>query len=499
MQENIVKQRQFINSGKYMLKIFLVEDEIVMREGIKNNIDWGREGFDFVGEASDGELAYPLIQKTHPDILITDIRMPFMDGLELSRLVKQEMPDLKIIILSGYDEFSYAVEMMKHGVRDYILKPIKRETIEQLLENLERELSETRETEEEEERCFLNQLRYLMMNAEMAEEKEWMDMESRIRRYIGNDSFRILLTSKANGERFSKCSGILLEGVEGGVLYLLPEPEAERIMKEKDERFCLGVGKEHRSVMEIPEAYQEALLAREMAFIQKNPVEEYQKKCFEEKPELAQFQEKFILQVPTDRADTVLRKMRNWYFEAAHQRVSPYQLLTVTEAICKELDLFYRVPEKQEKCPRPLQYRDADLFLDAFEEWIHVYRESLKSQTAGKEKMEEAISYIRENYAKDLNMAMVSNHICMNYSLFSAAFKEHTGVNFVNYLKEIRIAEAKRLLIQTEDKITEIAKQVGFENDKHFMKSFKTACGVSPSEFRKDYKMVSNGKGGQDE
>lgn len=87
------------------------------------------------------------------------------------------------------------------------------------------------------------------------------------------------------------------------------------------------------------------------------------------------------------------------------------------------------------------------------------------------------------------------------YELFavSAAFKEHTGVNFVNYLKEIRIAEAKRLLIQTEDKITEIAKQVGFENDKHFMKSFKTACGVSPSEFRKDYKMVSNGKGGQDE
>lgn len=90
-------------------------------------------------------------------------------------------------------------------------------------------------------------------------------------------------------------------------------------------------------------------------------------KSFEEKPELAQFQEKFILQVPTDRADTVLRKMRNWYFEAAHQRVSPYQLLTVTEAICKELDLFYRMPEKQEKCPRPLQYRDADLFLDAFE------------------------------------------------------------------------------------------------------------------------------------
>lgn len=98
-----------------MVKVFLVEDEIVMREGIKNNIKWEQEGFEFVGEASDGELAYPLIQKTRPDILITDIKMPFMDGLELSRLVKQEMPDMKIIILSGYDEFEYAKEAISIG------------------------------------------------------------------------------------------------------------------------------------------------------------------------------------------------------------------------------------------------------------------------------------------------------------------------------------------------------------------------------------------------
>ena len=70
-----------------MIKVFLVEDEVIMREGIRRNIDWEAEGFEFVGEASDGELAYPLIQKSRPDILITDIQMPFMDGLELSRLV----------------------------------------------------------------------------------------------------------------------------------------------------------------------------------------------------------------------------------------------------------------------------------------------------------------------------------------------------------------------------------------------------------------------------
>ena len=114
------------------IKVFLVEDEMIIRNGVKRSIDWETEGYEFVGEASDGELAYPLILKEKPDILITDIRMPFMDGLELSRLVKAELPNIKILILSGYDEFSYAVEMMKHGVRDYILKPIKRETIEQL-------------------------------------------------------------------------------------------------------------------------------------------------------------------------------------------------------------------------------------------------------------------------------------------------------------------------------------------------------------------------------
>ena len=107
-----------------MLKVFLVEDEIVMREGIKNNIDWEKEGFEFTGEAGDGELAYPLIQKEKPDILIADIKMPFMDGLELSRLVRQELPDIKVIILSGYDEFEYAKEAISIGITDYLVKPI---------------------------------------------------------------------------------------------------------------------------------------------------------------------------------------------------------------------------------------------------------------------------------------------------------------------------------------------------------------------------------------
>lgn len=107
-----------------MYKVFLVEDEIVLREGIKNNIRWEEEGFEIVGDESDGELAYPMILRERPDILITDIRMPFMDGLELSKLLKKELPQLKIIIISGHSDFGYAQQAIDIGITEYLLKPV---------------------------------------------------------------------------------------------------------------------------------------------------------------------------------------------------------------------------------------------------------------------------------------------------------------------------------------------------------------------------------------
>ena len=107
-----------------MVTLFLCEDEIAMREGIKNRIDWASEGIDFVGEAGDGEMAIPAIMEKKPDILITDIKMPFVDGLMLSEIVKKNLPDTKIMILSGYDEFEYAQRAVSLGVTEYLLKPI---------------------------------------------------------------------------------------------------------------------------------------------------------------------------------------------------------------------------------------------------------------------------------------------------------------------------------------------------------------------------------------
>lgn len=128
-----------------MLKVFLVEDESIVREGLRDNIPWQQYGYEFVGEASDGEMALPLIQKTKPDVLLTDIKMPFMDGLSLSKLVHQEFPDMKIIIISGYDDFEYARGAILVGAEQYLLKPITRAAMQKVLADLKTKIETERE------------------------------------------------------------------------------------------------------------------------------------------------------------------------------------------------------------------------------------------------------------------------------------------------------------------------------------------------------------------
>lgn len=127
------------------LKVFLVEDESVVREGLRDNIPWQQFGYQFVGEAGDGEMALPLIRKTKPDVLITDIKMPFMDGLSLSHIVGQEFPEMKIIIISGYDDFEYARQAIQEGVEQYLLKPITRRALQKTLTEVKEKIESEQE------------------------------------------------------------------------------------------------------------------------------------------------------------------------------------------------------------------------------------------------------------------------------------------------------------------------------------------------------------------
>lgn len=125
-----------------MKKIMLVDDEILIRENIRECIDWEKEGFLYCGDAPDGELALPIIEAQLPDILITDIKMPFMNGLELTSVVRQKFPQIKIIILSGHDDFQYAQQALRLGVEDYCLKPFSAADLLQLLRSVSARIDE---------------------------------------------------------------------------------------------------------------------------------------------------------------------------------------------------------------------------------------------------------------------------------------------------------------------------------------------------------------------
>lgn len=131
-----------------MFKVFLVEDEIVVREGIRKNIPWEQYGFLYAGDASDGELALPLVRQIKPDLLITDIKMPFMDGLALIELIRTELPTTKIVIISGYDDFSYAQQAIRMGVEQYLLKPVVKGKMVEVLIALHKKMEAEQQQQE---------------------------------------------------------------------------------------------------------------------------------------------------------------------------------------------------------------------------------------------------------------------------------------------------------------------------------------------------------------
>lgn len=130
-----------------MLKVFLVEDETIIREGLRDIIPWQQYGYTLVGDAGDGEKALPMIRELRPDVLITDIKMPFMDGLALANLVSRELPGTKIIIISGYDDFEYARQAIRIGVEQYLLKPITKTMLIKTLNDVQEKIQAEREQE----------------------------------------------------------------------------------------------------------------------------------------------------------------------------------------------------------------------------------------------------------------------------------------------------------------------------------------------------------------
>lgn len=239
-----------------MIKVFLVQSETGFREEMENSIEWEREGYELTGVASDGELAYPIILKEKPDILITDIEMPFMDGLELGRLIRQELPDIKIVIMSECDEFEYARQAIRIGVEEYLLRPVSSiELLEvlrkvsisirqerekkELLEKYEEDMWENREYRKEE--FLIRILTQSLSVPEILEQAKRMEMDLsarlyntvflKISSYVEDEGGqRSIVDVFADVERMlEKQSGIYYfrRGIEGWVVLCLADDQEQ--------------------------------------------------------------------------------------------------------------------------------------------------------------------------------------------------------------------------------------------------------------------------------
>lgn len=476
-----------------MNKVLIVEDEKMIRQGIVAMLKRVVVPIEEIIESRNGEEALKILQKTKIDLIITDIRMPKMDGITLVKQI-QNLPDKPfVIVVSGYDDFNYAVEALRQGVRDYLLKPIEREKFTAVILSVQEEIQNRKEEKQVTEKIGGQQLKYLLLNKDISQE-EINAIGKKFSIQFPDNSYYLCCMNSHTVPAENKEEQIVLRDVEGQTLVILEHTILEQSMKEKYMNYGVGISRLHRGIGELKEAYREAMISRTEAFVKCLDFYHYEENLFDYESIPEDFPQQFVQLFGTQKVEEGIRKFSNIRFKARMNKVSAQTLLEITRNILDQLiEVYERIMEfdmeEFQQLKEPLAYNMADEYFEKLESWIRTMQQRILEEFddfRNKEKINLAIQYIRDNFKSDLNMAVVSNCISMNYSLFSLNFKQYTGMNFVNYLKKIRIEEAKHMLVETDEKIIDIAQMVGYENEKHFMKIFKSACGVSPSEYRKN-------------
>ena len=531
-----------------MIKVFLVEDEVIMREGIRRNIDWEAEGFEFVGEAGDGELAYPLIQKSRPDILITDIQMPFMDGLELSRLVKQEMPGIKIIVLTGYDEFEYAREGIDIGITDYLLKPIASAKLLEAVKKVGQLVREERISQK-------NSDRERSENLQIARQKFFRGLVLGNKpasvllqegREVGMDlvanRYNILLfqifpkqdgkedIEEYNGavreirERAESLAGVLMVelGIEGWAFIFLetddtPLEEVQGIVIEmlrmipgKHESFSYfgGLGNPVERLSELNQCYEEAGHAFAYRYLEEHnqiipgsqlPDRQYKK----EEPALGSLEvqkldrkvvESFL---KTGLKSEVSRFVEEYFAGFGEKNIESllfrqYVIMDIyfaAAALSEELG--YGAEALGERCGRIQDMAKAFSSVESNKKYLKdVLEAAIDLREAVSQKkyhslLEEAKNYIRQHFEdEDISLNSVAASVNLSPNHFSSIFSQQAGQTFIEYLTAVRMERAKELLRTTAMKSSEIAYAVGYKDSHYFSYLFKKTQECTPGEFR---------------
>jgi len=510
-----------------MRKVLIVDDEKYIRAGLKSMIQRANTQFNKFVECKNGREALAYIMRDKFDLVITDIRMPQMDGLELMREIQQINYSVPIVILSGYDDFQYAVEAIKYGARAYILKPVDRMELYNVLKKVELELIEREDMEKKNryiDKFRQNQLHYVFLNDYLSS-AEINEILENLEIYVFHAPFYVaILDSKPDGQKnnfyidlgaiedyikqnthngavcFQEATGELVLAVNQNFVW---EDMLKYLERKYDQNFVLAVSGLAKSPIDIRKAYIEAREALKYRI--------FLKKCgalyFDD---IEKRQDNFVL--PYEKIERAFNmigvesktKLEKELYEILSVPLFYKNKINYLEGIVQLLkqkiskSLMLINSQKREELQKkylcvwnPYYFEYIKEYCDCIIRYIAELNDcvwNFRTSCGNIDyKIDMAIQYIKEHYHEDLNLAVVANYVSLNYYYFSHVFKEQTGMSFMNFLNKVRIEKAQEFLKNTDDKVSDIAVRVGFENPKHFTKSFKKIAGISPTQYRQRF------------
>nr|WP_154118148.1 response regulator transcription factor [Paenibacillus monticola] len=510
-----------------MCKVLIVDDEILVRQGIKYLLDWEREGFQIVGEASNGQEALDFLKIEKPHIVITDIVMPVMNGEELTRLVKRDHPEMEVIVLSSFSEFDYVRSTFQNGVADYILKPkLEAEALLQVLRKTRGRIPglESMEAPQDHNLSVDSILSRLVAGYEIQVDADFVRLQfpHELFSFLGCEVNRSVLKDRHYVNQFRESIETMLKenvpglvqhtisGEQEGIVFLLNLEEkrwletvqavksfSQSVVESQPElRFTLSQA--FRQFSEAAGVYQEShvklqqyrfFFPYEVLLIHSElPAQEAEPEKFN----LTQFTE----QLKRLQLEEAFTELRQYVTSLSHHYESDiFQFKSfLGNIIFNVTNQFSHIKDLEEQKYALFRAIDEAKFADEAIGILGVFLDQVQDQTSSLTQspgsivnMKKLLDYIDEHYTEPLSLTELARHFHFNPSYLSSLFTAHNKEGFKEHLNTIRTDKAAELLRAGEAPISEISSMVGYGDHSYFCKVFKKYTGLSPSGYRRQY------------
>ncbi|WP_172195375.1 response regulator transcription factor [Saccharibacillus qingshengii] len=503
-----------------MYKVFLVDDEPFIIEGLIDIMDWASFGLEVVGSALDGSEALEALRSTPADLLLTDISMPEMTGLELIRSVRAFRPELKVIVLSGFNEFDYLKEGMRLGIENYLLKPINVEELEATLANVTEKL---RRAEREERfgvfgaRIIRDNVLHRWLTGQISQ-SEFNERAGLLGLHFGHTRLGILiLRAGEGGEDLPRRTEEALEDEKDGlafrdmdgdaaVVVTLAQDEGEErlleIARKLEERLGsgirIGVGSagplpEHGSVSrsEAKKALEYALVDPERRLFRYAPPSAATSAAEISAWALADLGREYgRLVLARDREGLMQRIGEDMAAIGRAEGMTPEELQNIALGICADLRAVLREVKREDDGEPFLQVLDRIRNATHMEELVEAVRRAAE-ETVGmlnrdtrSPVVQQVLGHIAAHYGEELSLKMLGSQYRVHPVYLGQLFHKETGETFTDYLNKYRIERAKEKLRTTGQKVQDISRSVGYWETGYFYKQFKKHVGISPTEYK---------------